>query len=98
MADAKTFFVELSRGAERDLESLAPDVQHHVVIEIQRWLSKDPFREVKTRIKQLSGFVPPVYRLRIGDCRAYYRILTTDKIVVLAILHKRDSQRWLRGL
>lgn len=98
MADAKTFFVELSRGAERDLESLAPDVQRHVVIEIQRWLSKDPFREVKTRIKRLSGFVPPVYRLRIGDYRAYYRILTTDKIVVLAILHKRDSQRWLRGL
>lgn len=95
MADPKAFSVEISRGAERDVEGFSPDVQRTVVLEIHKWLTKDPFREVKTRIKRLSGFVPPVYRLRIGDYRAYYRIVT-DRVVVLAVLHKKDSQRWLR--
>jgi mRNA-degrading endonuclease RelE of RelBE toxin-antitoxin system len=96
VAEAQTFSVELAREAQRDLEGLAPDIQRNVAIEIQRWLSQDPFRAVKTRSKRLSGFVPPVYRLRIGDYRAYYRILPPDKVVILAIFPKRDSQRWLR--
>ena len=95
MADAKTFSAELSREAERDLKTLPLDAQRATLSEIQKWLTKEPFREIKTRIKRLTGFSPSMYRLRIGDYRAYYRILA-DRVVVLAILDKKDSARWLR--
>ena len=42
---------------------------------------------------------PPVLFRRFIDCgcgdyRAYYRIVN-DRVVVLAILHKKDSEGWL---
>jgi mRNA-degrading endonuclease RelE of RelBE toxin-antitoxin system len=74
---------------------LPQDAQETVLLEIQRRLTTEPFKEIKTRIKRLSGLVPPLYRLRVGDYRAYYRIVG-DRVVILAILHKKDSERWLR--
>lgn len=97
MADQHAFRIELSDGATRDLGRLPPDVQRATLREIQRWLSTHPFRELKTRVRRLAGIVPPLYRLRIGDYRAYYRIIG-DRVVVLAILHKKDGERWLREL
>ncbi|HEV8343830.1 MAG TPA: type II toxin-antitoxin system RelE/ParE family toxin [Candidatus Binatia bacterium] len=95
MAPPRTFRIELDRGAERDLQRLPQDAQETVLLEIQRRLTTEPFKEIKTRIKRLSGLVPPLYRLRVGDYRAYYRIVG-DRVVILAILHKKDSERWLR--
>ena len=95
MAPPRTFRIELDRAAERDLKQLPHDVQETVLLEIQRRLTTEPFKEIKTRIKRLSGLVPPLYRLRVGDYRAYYRIVG-DRVVILAILHKKDSDRWLR--
>jgi mRNA-degrading endonuclease RelE of RelBE toxin-antitoxin system len=97
LAGPKTFRIELSRGADRDLKSLPIDVQRTLLGEIQKWLTTEPFREIKTRIKRLSGIVPPLYRLRVGDYRSYYRIFG-DKVVVLGVLHKKDTERWLRTL
>jgi mRNA-degrading endonuclease RelE of RelBE toxin-antitoxin system len=97
LAERKTFRIELSRGSERDLKGLPVDVQRVVLGEIKKWLTTEPFREIKTRIKRLSGIVPPIYRLRMGDYRAYYRIFG-DKVIVLGVLHKKDTERWLRTL
>lgn len=97
MAPPRTFRIELDRGAERDLQQLPQAVQETVLLEIQRRLTTEPFKEIKTRIKRLSGLVPPLYRLRVGDYRAYYRI-AGDRVVILAILHKKDSERWLKRL
>ena len=95
MVEPKTFRIELAGGAERDLQQLPADVQRTVLHEIHRRLVAHPFREIKTRLKKLSGFVPVLYRLRVGDYRVYYRILS-DRVVVLALLHKKDSDRWLK--
>jgi mRNA-degrading endonuclease RelE of RelBE toxin-antitoxin system len=95
VAPPRTFRIELDRGSERDFQQLPQDVQETVLLEIQRRLTTEPFKEIKTRIKRLSGLVPPLYRLRVGDYRAYYRI-AGDRVVILAILHKKDSERWLR--
>lgn len=97
MVEPKIFHIELAGGAERDLQQLPPDVQRTVLQEIHRWLVVHPFREIKTRLKRLSGLIPPLYRLRVGDYRVYYRILS-DRVVVLALLHKKDSDRWLERL
>ncbi len=95
MGEPSLFRIELAGGAARDLQQLPAEVQHTVLREIRRWLGAFPFREIKTRIKKLSGFIPPPYRLRVGDYRVYYRILS-DRVVVLALLHKKASDRWLQ--
>jgi len=94
VAPQKTFRIELAPGAERDLRQLQSAVQT-TLSEAQSRLRLEPYREIKTRIKRLTGIVPPLYRLRVGDYRAYYRF-TGDILVVLAVLHKKDSERWLR--
>ena len=95
MAAQKDFCVELGTGTERDLGALPADVQRAVLAEIARRLKTEPYREIKSRIKRLTGIIPPLYRLRVGDYRAYYRILE-ERVIVLAILHKKDSERWLK--
>ncbi len=95
MAIPKIFPVDLDRGAERDFQRLPHEVQRTILLEIQTRLATEPYKEIKTRIKRLSGPIPPLYRLRIGDYRAYYRILG-DRVVVLGVLHKKESERWLR--
>ena len=50
---------------------------------------------MKTRVKLLIGFSLPLYRLRVGDYRVYYRV-TLQHVVVLSVFHKKDSDRWLK--
>jgi mRNA-degrading endonuclease RelE of RelBE toxin-antitoxin system len=97
MAAPKVFRMELGGGAERDLGALPAHSQRAILSEIALRLKIEPYREIKTRIKRLTGIIPPIYRLRIGDYRAYYRILE-DRVVVLAILDKKDSERWLKRM
>jgi mRNA-degrading endonuclease RelE of RelBE toxin-antitoxin system len=97
VADPKVFSLEFEQGATRDLAGLSPEIAGTILREIQRRLAADPYREIKTRIKRLTGFTPPIYRLRIGDYRAYYRI-RERRVIVLAILHKKESDRWLKRL
>ncbi|MBI5674211.1 MAG: hypothetical protein HZC48_00085 [Nitrospirae bacterium] len=40
---------------------------------------------------------PPISRLRSGDFRAYYRILSDD-VSVLAVTHKKDTEKFLKEL
>jgi mRNA-degrading endonuclease RelE of RelBE toxin-antitoxin system len=89
------FSIELDRHAQREIKDLPPAIARIVLREIQERLSTAPFQELKTRIKRMTGFVPSLYRLRVGDYRAYYRIRERN-VVVLAVLHKKDSDRWLR--
>ncbi len=79
----------ISRRFQGDFKEISTGL-----IEIHRWLGAHPFREIKTRLKRLSGVIPPLYRLRVGDYRVYYRI-RADRVVVLALLHKKESDRWL---
>ena len=79
---------------DRDLHDIPIQVQRKVLSEIQLRLKAEPFRKIKTRIKKLTSIVPPVCRLRIGVYRTYYRIVD-ERGIVLAILHKKDNERWL---
>jgi mRNA-degrading endonuclease RelE of RelBE toxin-antitoxin system len=95
VAAQKSFRIDLGANVERDLGAIPVDAQRKILTEIQLRLGTEPFREIKTRIKRLTGIVPLLYRLRIGDYRAYYRIMN-DRVVILAILHKKDSERRLK--
>ena len=97
MAGLPSFHIEFDDAAKRDLKKLQSEIIRTVLQEIQTRLTTEPYREFKTRIKKLSGFIPPLYRLRTGDYRTYYRIIE-KRVVILAVLHKKDSDRWLRRM
>jgi len=89
------YTIDLAPGAERELKALPPAVASTILQEVEIRLSTDPFKVRKTRIKRLVGFNPPLYRLRVGDYRAYYRI-DALRVVILAVLHKKNSDQWLK--
>lgn len=93
--EAGPFFIEVSDHAQRDIQALPEAIPRLILQEIKARLSAAPYREIKTRIKRLTGFAPPLYRLRVGDYRVYYRIIPS-RVIVLATIHKKDSDRWLK--
>ena len=92
---AKPFSIEVSDHALKDIQAIPEAIARLILQEIQARLTAAPYREMKTRIKRLTGFAPPLYRLRVGDYRVYYRIIPS-RVIVLAALHKKDSDRWLK--
>ena len=94
-AGKEPFTIVFVPKAEREIRALPPANARTVLQKIQIRLSTDPFKRSKTRIKRLVGFNPPVYRLRVGDYRAYYRI-DAPHVVILAALNKKDSERWVK--
>jgi mRNA-degrading endonuclease RelE of RelBE toxin-antitoxin system len=93
--ESPRYSIEVSTHAEREISKLPHAIAHLILEEIRARLSTDPIRETKTRIKRLTGFSPPLYRLRVGDYRIYYRI-APPRVVILGIFHKKDSDLWLK--
>ena len=91
------FRVTFAPSAQKDIEKLETDAALQLVKDIKTYLETSPLTFGKTRIKKLTGFSPPLYRLRSGDFRAYYRIASHD-VVILALTHKKDSEKILKKL
>lgn len=89
------FAVEFERQALKELEGIEKERRLRILEEIEKYLSTTPYQSIKTRIKRMTGFDPPLYRLRVGDYRVYYRI-KTRRVVILGVLDKKDTRRWLR--
>jgi mRNA-degrading endonuclease RelE of RelBE toxin-antitoxin system len=92
----RNFEVIFTDQAQKDLEKLSPTDALRIAKDINRFLKSFPLPLGKTRTKKLTGYTPPLYRLRSGDYRAYYRIITPNKVVVLHIVSKKDSEKLLR--
>ena len=71
MPEAKLSGSNWKRVLTETCNEIPIQAQRKVLSEIHSGLKAEPFREIKTRIKRLTGIVPPLYRLRIGDYRAY---------------------------
>jgi len=95
--EEKRFEVVFSPAARREIEWLEIDEALQVAKDIKKYLETSPFPFGKTRIKKLTGFSPPLYRLRSGDFRAYYRIVNKEAII-LAVVSKKDSEKILKKL
>ncbi len=95
--EAKRFEVIISAPAQREIEGLEINVALQFARDIKSYLETSPLPFGKKRIKKLAGFMPPVYRLRSGDFRIYYRVLSKE-VVILAVTHKRDSEKFLKKL
>lgn len=95
--EAKKFEVIFSPSSQREIEALETEDALQLAKDIKNYLETSPLPFGKGRIKKLAAFSPPLYRLRSGDFRAYYRIHSHD-IVILAITHKKDSEKILKKL
>jgi mRNA-degrading endonuclease RelE of RelBE toxin-antitoxin system len=93
----KRFKVIFSPSAHRYIERLETDRALQLVKDIKTYLELFPLHIGKTRIKKLTGFVPTLYRLRSGDFRVYYHIISKD-VVILTVIHKKDSEKLLKRL
>lgn len=91
----RKFRVIFSSSAQKELESLETDDAVQLAKDIKSFLESSPLPLGKTRIKKLTTFDPPLYRLRSGEFRAYHRIVSKD-VVILAITHKKDSHKFLK--
>ena len=93
--EEKKFKVRFSPSAQREIEGYEAEDALQLVKDVKRYLESSPLPFGKTRIKKLTGFIPPLYRLRSGDFRVYYRIVS-EEVVILAITHKKDSEKFLK--
>lgn len=93
---ARTFKVQLLKGAQKDLASLEPANRLPILTKI-KILEADPLPRGKSNIKILRGFRPPLLRLRAGDFRIIYR-LTGRTVEILAIVDRKELDRVLSQL
>lgn len=95
--ERRKFRVLFSPAAQKDIEGMQVGAALQVTRDVLNYLEAYPLPLGKTRIRKLTGFNPPLYRLRNGDFRAYYRI-SKDDVVVLAITNRKDSEKLLKTL
>jgi len=91
------FEIIFTPPAQRDIKKLEVVAAIRLARDIKAYLEPSPLPLGKSRIKKLTGFNPPLYRMRSGDFRAYYRILAQE-VVILAITNKKHSEKVLRKL
>jgi mRNA-degrading endonuclease RelE of RelBE toxin-antitoxin system len=92
---SRKFKVIFGPSAQKEIESLETDAALQLAKDIKSYLESSPLPFGKTRIKKLTGFKPPLYRLRSGGFRAYYRIISGE-VIVLAVTNKKDSAKILK--
>jgi len=93
----KRFSVVFSPAAARDVESLEAAAAGRLIKDIKTYLEVRPIPIGKSRVKKLSGYAPPLYRIRSGDFRAYYRIRGPE-VVILAVMRRKDSGKRIKRI
>lgn len=93
--DPKRYKIIFSPSAECDIERLEIDASLQLVKDIKSYPEPNPRPFGKSGIKKLTAYNPPLYRLRIDDYRAYYRILPGE-VIVLAMTHRKDSENFCK--
>ena len=95
--DQKKHRIIFGPSAQRDIEKLSVEDARQLAKDIKAYLETSPLPFGKSRVKRLTGFTPPLYRLRSGDLRAYYRIYSGE-VVILAVTQRKDSEKILKKL
>lgn len=88
------FEIVLAPQAVEDLRALSARNRAEVRNALESHLRHEPRKASKSRIKRLRGMARPQYRLRVGETRVFYDV-RNEAVEVLAIVAKREAQRWL---
>jgi mRNA-degrading endonuclease RelE of RelBE toxin-antitoxin system len=89
------FLVVLTNAATADLDALALRERLQVAEDIAS-LARDPLPP-RSSVKELTGYRPPLYRLRAGDYRVLYR-LTGRTVAVIRVVPRRELDRALGSM
>lgn len=100
MSSAEPYEVRLSRSAVRAYERLPPKRRDAVRSALKR-LAADvatPSRRGGKRVKTIRGPTDAFQRLRVGDLRVMFDVMSKDRVLlVLGIVHRSELERWIRG-
>ena len=88
------FEIILAPAAATALKNLSVPIRTGVAEALDVYLTHEPTKVSKSRIKRLRGLSQPQYRLRVGDIRVFYDV-TETQVQVLAIVTKAEAQAWL---
>jgi mRNA-degrading endonuclease RelE of RelBE toxin-antitoxin system len=88
------FEIVLAPQAAQELRAMPARVRSGVRDAVEAHLRHEPTKVSKSRIKRLRGIAKPQYRLRVGETRVFYDV-RDETVEVLAIVAKRQAQRWL---
>jgi len=92
--DIMKYSIILSPDARESLQKLKGNLRPLIRNGIIEYLSFEPEKVSKSRIKRLKGIDKPQYRLRIDDVRIYYDI-SEKTVEILAIVTKEKAKEWL---
>lgn len=74
-------------SASKDLKKLDRTISNRIVDKI-RWLANN-FLNIKH--DRLAGDLADFYKVRVGDYRIIYEVLTTEKVIIIhAIGHRKE--------
>jgi len=91
-----TYAIDFEPDALKELKTLRKADQVKIVAAIQHYLTYEPTRQSKSRIKRLRSGTQPPYRLRIDEYRIYYDVLAEAMLVIIyGIVIKEQSLVWL---
>ncbi len=88
-----SFRIELAPAASRDLDKFEIKVVKKILLDL-KVLEKNPFPRGKL-IKKIKGKKVSLYRLRVDKFRVFYEI-QPGKIIILRVLSKKDSERFIK--
>ena len=80
--------VVFSDEARADVRAIDRETALRLLIALARFLATEA-----GDVKQLEGFDPPRYRLRVGDWRLIFRKRGGDSIEILRVRNRRQAYR-----
>jgi len=80
--------VVFSGEARADLRAIDRETALRLLKALARFLETDA-----GNVKQLAGFDPPRYRLRLGDWRILFRKGDEDAIEIVRVRNRREAYR-----
>src|SRR2546423_15338112 len=97
----KPYEIQVARAAVRQLRKLDAGARKRIdaalLREAERLAGERRGRGGKS-VRTLQGRKDTVNRVRVGDYRVMYDLLTEDRtLLVLAVVHRSDLERWLRS-
>lgn len=100
MSSTEPFAVQLAPAAARGFRKLEPASRSRVRRALEK-LSADvagPGRVGGKSVKTIQGVGDSFHRLRVGDYRVLYDVITDERVLlVLAVVHRGELERWLRN-
>ena len=89
------FNIQLTKIAADDLDSIPADLRRKILKDIKAFPAH-PFLFGDT-IRKLSGFKPPLYRLRSGDYRVLYKV-HGETVTIMRIIDRKDLERIIKRI